>query len=196
MILSIPFQALQIGNIHLTPFQFDKYGKSLARLSYKDSSIDFHDVSILSPPLKIIDYNPDNSRLRIDLSDQQNFQTKLNTLQEYLVSTFFVHQQSFLSAPNNTEDSVRTLFHFLLNDTMLSLYIFPTSIVKKADGTNCKVSQLKSGDSIRCVIRLQGITQINNKNGVRLRLQHSIPSIWLTTAKTAIKDENLKGKGT
>jgi hypothetical protein len=184
MILSIPYQALQIGNIHLTPFQLDRYGKSLARLSYKDCSVDFQDVSILTPPLKIIDYNPENSRLRLDLSDQFNFQIKLNTLQEYLASTFFVHQQSFLnntSTIDNTQDDIHSLFHFLLNDTTLSLYIFPTSIVKKSDGSSCKMSQLKPGDNIRCVIRLQGITQINNKNGLKLRLQHSIPSVWLTS---------------
>ena len=76
MLLSIPYQALEIRNIHLTPFQADKYGKAVARLSYKDPSIDFHDVSILTPPLKVIDYNPENSRLRLDLSDQPNFQVK------------------------------------------------------------------------------------------------------------------------
>jgi hypothetical protein len=48
MILTVPYQALQVGNIHITPFSQDKYGKSLAKLSYKDPSIDFQDVSILS----------------------------------------------------------------------------------------------------------------------------------------------------
>ena len=42
MILTIPYQALEISNIHLTPFQPDKYGKAIAYLSYKDS-IDFQD---------------------------------------------------------------------------------------------------------------------------------------------------------
>jgi hypothetical protein len=179
MILSIPYQALEIGNIHLNPFQSDRYGKAIARLSYKDNSIDFQDVSILSPPIKIIDYNSENSRLRLDLSDQSNFQVKLNTLQEYLVSTFFVHQQSFLNIKNETHESIRELFHFLLIDSILSLYIFPTTIVKKDDGTNIKVSDLMPGDIIRCVIRFQGISQITNKYGTKLRLQHSIPSIWL-----------------
>ncbi len=178
MILSIPYQALQIGNIHLTPFQIDKYGKSLARLSYKDCSIDFQDVSILTPPLKIIDYNPDNSRLRLDLNDQFNFQVKLNTLQEYLVSTFFVHQQSFLNCSSETHDTISELFHFLLEDSTLSLYVFPTALIKKADGNMIKVSDLQPGDTIRCVIRLQGISQVRNKFGIRLRLQHSIPSMW------------------
>jgi hypothetical protein len=178
MLLSIPFQALEIGNIHLTPFQADKYGKSIARLSYKDTSIDFQDVSILSPPIKIIDYNPDISRLRLDLSDQFNFQIKLNTLQEYIISTFYVHQQSFLNHKNETADNIRELFHFLLEDSTLSLYIFPTFTVKKSDNTTCKISDLKSGDIIRCIIRLQGISEVRNKYGIRLRLQHSIPSIW------------------
>lgn len=178
MLLSIPYQALEVSNIHLSPFQSDKYGKAIARLSYKDNSIDFQDVSILTPPIKIIDYNSENSRLRIDLSDQFNFQVKLNTLQEYLVSTFYVHQQSFLGQKDNTHDEIRELFHFLLDNSTLSLYIFPTTLIKKDDGTTIKVSDLKSGDTIRCVIRFQGISQISNKYGTKLRLQHSIPSLW------------------
>lgn len=184
MILSIPYQALEIGNIHLTPFQADKYGKAVARLSYKDNSIDFQDVSILTPPLKVIDYNSENSRLRIDLSEQFNFQVKLNTLQEYLVSTFFVHQQSFLNQKNESHENIRELFHFLLDNSLLCLYIFPTSIVKKSNGTTCKVSDLVPGDSIRCIIRLQGISQVRGKYGTKLRLQHSIPSLWLIPQDT------------
>lgn len=178
MILSIPFQALEIGNIHLTPFQSDKYGKAVARMSYKDNSIDFQDVSILSPPIRVIDYNPENSRLRLDLSEQYNFKVKLNTLQEYIISTFFAHQQSFLGQRDETPDSIRDIFHFLLDGNFLSLYIFPTASIKKNDGTICKVSEIVPGDMIRCVIRFQGISQIRGKYGIRLRLQHSIPSIW------------------
>lgn len=179
MLLSIPYQALEINNIHLTPFQSDKYGKFVARLSYKDPSIDFQDVSIMSPPLKIIDYNPENSRLRLDLSEQTNFQDKLNTLQEYLISTFYVHQQSFLNQKNDSVENIKQLFHFLLENSTLSLYIFSTSLVKKSNNTTCKVADLKPGDTIRCIIRLQGISQVRGKYGIRLRLQHSIPSLWL-----------------
>jgi hypothetical protein len=177
MILSIPYQALEVGNIHLTPFQSDKYGKSIARLSYKDNSIDFHDVSILSPPLKVIDYNSENSRLRLDLSEQFNFQVKLNTLQEYLVSTFYIHQQSFLGQKCITQDAIRNYFHFLLEGAILSLYIFPTTPIKLDNNTIIKLRDIVPGDTIRCVIRFQGITQIYGKYGVKLRLQHSVPSI-------------------
>jgi hypothetical protein len=178
MLLTIPHQTLEIGNIHLTPFQPDKYGKSIARMTYKDNSIEFQDVSILTPPLRVNYYNSDSSRLSLDLSDQYNFQVKLNTLQEYLISTFYTHQQSFLNHTNCTPNDIRDLFHFLLNDSNLSLYIFPKSIIKKKDGTEIKVSDLKEGDMIRCIIRFQGILQISNKYGIKLRLQHSIPALW------------------
>jgi hypothetical protein len=177
MILTIPYQGLQVGYIHLSPFQNDKYGKPIAKLSYKDNSIDLQDLSILSPPLKVIDYNPETSRLRLDLSDQNTFQTKLSTFQEYLISTFYVHQKNFFTF-DATNDNIRGLFNFLLNGTTLSLYIFPSFYIKKEDGSYTNVSNLKPGDTIRGVIRFTGISQVRNKNGINLRIQHTIPSIW------------------
>ena len=181
MILSVPYQALEICNIHLSPFTPDKYGKQLARLAYKDASIDLHDVSILSPPLTILDYNPENSRLRLDLSEHGTFQSKLYCMQENLISTFEIHQQSFLHLVGEPHESIRSLFHFLLNETILCIYVYPTAIVKKKDGTQCTMADLKPGDTIRCVIRFHGISQIQTKSGMRLRMQHSVPTIWLLT---------------
>ena len=56
---------------------------------------------------------------------------------------------------------------------------------KNINNSACKVSELVPGDVIRCVIRLQGISQIRNKYGSRLRLQHSIPSSWQIPLLTA-----------
>ena len=178
MLLTIPYQALEIGNIHLSPFQANKYGKPIAYMSYKDNSIDFQDVSILTPPVRVIYYNSDSSRLTIDLSDQHNFQVKLNMLQEYLVSTFYVHQQSFLNQNIYSRNNIRELFQFLLNDSTLSLYLYQTTLIRKEDGTTSNISDLKSGDMIRCVIQFQGISHFSNKYNTRLRLHHSVPSIW------------------
>jgi hypothetical protein len=181
MILSILYQALELCNIHLNPFTYDKYGKQLARFSYKDPSIDLHDVSIISPPLRIIDYNPDNSRLRLDVHPHETFQRKLMSMQENLVSTFHLHQQSFLNMTNSSYDSIHNLFHFLLTDMILHLYIYPTVVVKKQDGTTCNIMNLSPGDTIRCIIRFHGISQIQTRGGMRLRLQHSVPIVWLVT---------------
>ena len=159
----------------------DRFGKTIAKLSYKDNSIDFHDVSILSPPLRIVDYNPETSRLRVDISDHPTFMVKMNTLHEYLVSTFYVHQQSFLNLRNKPYESIRHLFYFLLDGNILSLFIYPTVLVKTESEQALHISDLKSGDSIRCVVRLQGVSQIPNKDDIRLRLHHSVPSVWSLT---------------
>lgn len=180
MILSIPHQTFEVSNIHLTPFQLDKYGRAIARLNYKDSSVDFQDVTILSPPVRVFDFNPECNRLRIDLSEQKQFQTKLQTVQEYLVSTFHIHQMSFLNKMYQSEQEIRGLFHFLLDNNILCLYIYPNTTVKCADGSNIKLSELKAGDQIRFVIRLQGVSQLwRPTTGLNLRFQHTVPSLWL-----------------
>ena len=177
MILTIPYQAFEIGNIHVTPFQIDRFGKPIARLSYKDNSIDFQDVSILSPPMRVVDYNLETSRLRLDLSDHPVFHSKMNTLHDYLISTFYTHQQSFLNQMGQPYEVIRRLFYFLLDGYTLSLFIYPTAHVKRANGLS-RVSDLKPGDKIRCVIRLQGVSQLLNRNELRLRLHHSVPAVW------------------
>jgi len=177
MILSIPHQAFEIGNINAMPFQVDRYGKTIARLYYKDNSIDFQDVSIMSPPLRIVDYNPDTSRLRLDLSEHPQFLTKIHTLHEYLISTFYTHQMSFLNMKNQPYETIRHLFYFLLDGNILSLFIYPTVFVK-SKLSSCRICDLKAGDSIRCVIRLQGISQLYHREELRLRIHHSVPAVW------------------
>ena len=183
MLLSIPYQALEISNIHLSPFTPDKYGKQLARLAYKDTSIDIHDVAIMTPPLRILDYNPENSRLQLDISEHCTFQSKMLSIQENLISTFEIHQQSFLNLSNESHESIRNLFHFLLMDNVLCIYVYPTALIKRKDGSTYKMMELKPGDTIRCVIRFHGISQIQTRSGMRLRLQHSIPNMWQITEK-------------
>jgi hypothetical protein len=192
MILSIPYQSFEIENIQLAPFKLDKNRKPIARLSYHDPIISFHDVSILTPVITVIDYNPENSRLRLDLSRHFNFQIKLNTLYEYLISTIYIHQGTFLNQLNVSHEEIRNLFYFIMDGSILSLYIYPTALVKRekmginasnnsnnsASNTSMRVADLKPGDTIRCIITFQGISQIMNKNSVRLRLHHSVPSMY------------------
>lgn len=178
MILSIPYTVFDVSNIHLTNFIQDKYGKTIAKLTYKDKAVDFHDISIYSPPLKVIDYNPDNSRLRLDLSECINFQIKINTLYEYIINTLYIHQYTFLNYQNVPQEYIRHLFYFIVDGSVLSLYIYPTAFISKGKNIHARVSELKPGDIISCIIRLQGVSQVSNRNDLRLRLHHSVPSIW------------------
>lgn len=193
MNLTIPYQAFEVNNIHLTPFQIDRYGKTIARLAYKDNSIDFQDVSLLTPPMKVIDYHPETSRLRLDISEHPQFMTKMATFHDYLVSTFFVHQQSFLNVQGRSYEAIRHLFYFLLDGSVLSVFINPSSAVKMQTQETKYVSDLKPGNIIRCLLRLQGVSQmvhhhsftsVYGQSDIRLRLHHSVPSIWFLEDKS------------
>lgn len=178
MLLAIPYQGIEINRIHLTYFKYNQYGKSIARFLYKDDSIDFQDISILSPPMRVIDYNPENSRLRLDISEHPLFNDKLYLLYENLISTVYHYQQGFLHRSDLSLDRIRRLFYYLIDGTVLSLYIYPNSTVKISTGETKKMTEIRPNDRIRCVIRLHGVSQIMAKNDIRLRLHHSIPAIW------------------
>jgi hypothetical protein len=67
---------------------------------------------------------------------------------------------------------------------MLTLFVFPNTIVKLVDGTTNTVSQLKKGDTIRCVIRVHGVSMLQNRIGEffpRFRIQHSVPTVYKIT---------------
>jgi hypothetical protein len=34
------------------------------------------------------------------------------------------------------------------------------------------------GDTVRCIIRIQGISQVLGKDGFHLRVHHSIPAVY------------------
>lgn len=178
MFLTIPHQAFEIDRVHLNhSFQLDRHGKSIARLTYKDPSIDFHDVSILSPPLRVVDYHADTSRLRVDLVEQPTFHAKLHGLYEAIVAMFYLHQQNFLITGHTAYslENIRSMFYHLMDGTMLSLYIYPTTMVHTSNGPR-RIMELSSGDMIRCVIRFQGVTQLPQ---YKMRLHHSVPAAWV-----------------
>jgi hypothetical protein len=97
------------------------------------------------------------------------------------VNTFYIHQQNFLHQQHHTIDSIRNIFYSLLEHTLLSLYVNPMTTIKYNTINNKrseKISDIKMGDTVRCVIRIQGISQVLGKDGFHLRVHHSIPAIY------------------
>ena len=174
MILSIPYQRFESNHVQLQQFIPCKYNRHIALLSYTDPSIDFKDITMLTPPMRVVHYNAKTSMLRLDVSEQIVFQLKLYTFYEYLTNLLFINQYDFFNDTQLSYDTIRNCFYTILTKSILSLYIHPGTILK--DGT--PISEIQPGDIIRCVIRIQGISQIIAKDGMRLRLHHYIPSMW------------------
>jgi hypothetical protein len=187
MILTIPYQTLEIPNINILPFVVDQKGKNIARMNYKDSSIQFDDVSILTPPMRIISYDPRANKLTVNVDGQKEFISKMNTMQEYLCSTFYEYRHTFLKNKVNNLHQTRELFQNILHGDTMILHIYPATNVRTSDGTKVSIVQLKAGDMIRAVIRIQGVARINKFNSYNglydffLRIYHTIPTMWLIT---------------
>ena len=178
MILSIPYQRFEINNVQLQQFMNDKYNRNIALLTYNDS-IEFKDITLLSPPMRVIEYNAKHSTLRLDVSQHIVFQLKLYTFYEYLTNLLFMHQYAFFNA-DLSYDMIRQSFYTILKKAVLSLYIHPHTLIKSSEHNDqgVPISDVKVGDTIQCIIRIQGISQLIGKNGMRLRLHHYVPSVW------------------
>jgi hypothetical protein len=173
MILSIPFQRFETSYVQLHPFIQTKYGKTIALVTYNDPTIDFKDITLLTPPMKVIQYNPKTSMLRLDVTDHIVFQLKLYTFYEYLTNVLFINQYAFFGETHLSYDLIRRCFYTMLTKSVLSLYIHPQTML---DGTS--ITNVAPGDMVRCIIRIQGISRIHGKDGMRLRLHHYVPTIW------------------
>lgn len=181
MLLSIPYQTLEMARIHLNMFQKDTKGRSIAHLSYKDAAVDINDLCILTPPLIVLDYNHTTSRVRFELKEQKGFEAKLASLQKYLASTFYLHRINFLSDDYSLSE-IEDLFQNLLVDGTFSAFIYATTHVYTIDGSIIKMNTIQPGDCIRFPICIQGIVQVETYGKqFRLRIQHHVPAVWLVS---------------
>jgi hypothetical protein len=186
MLLTIPYQLLETSNIKLENFKSDHKGRIIAPLKYTTPSIRFHDINILTCPLVISDYDSSTNRIRFDIREQAAFLAKMSMVQETLVQKFYVNRFEILKY-DVTIDEIRSMFQFLFYNSTLTLFVFPNTGVKLVDGTTTTVGQLKKGDTIRCVIRIHGVSMLPVREGEffpRFRIQHSVPTVYRVMTAT------------
>jgi hypothetical protein len=177
LLITIPYQTLEIGRIHLGGFRQDMKERYIAPLTYKDSTLEIDDFILLSPILKVLDYNMITGRLRLDTTDQRQFSMKMNTFQQYIVSTIYINRMSYLHHDYSMEE-VNDMFQVLLNGDAFSIFVYPTATVRNDDGTITHIQMLKAGDSIRFPLYIHGIMSMAHLRGTRFRIQHNVPYVW------------------
>ena len=184
MELIIPAQTLEVNKINLSSFQpIDNRGHlSLAPFHYIDHSITLKSINLLTPPLTVISHDITTGRIQLDTSEHTHFSTKMYTLQEYLLSTLFVHQQSLFGIIL-TQDGLRSLFKTLIYKNKLTLFLGSSvrtlKYIKNSKEQIGLHEQIPQGTKIRCIINLQGIALMHG-NPFTFRFQHNIKSIILT----------------
>jgi len=149
MLLAIPYQIMDISNIRIDPYTKDKRERIMAPLQYEKGGLIIQGLSILSPPLPVVSYDSSMNRLTLNITHQRLFASKLLALQDRFAET---HPMIPLQR--------------LCTSSVLTLYVYPS----------CSI---QPGDLIRCIIRLQNLLLVETKTGMNLRIQHSIPTVYI-----------------
>jgi len=181
MELFIPAQTLDVGKIHLSNFK-QMEGRntiSIAPLHYIDQTIKLKNITILTPPLIVINHDMNTGRIQLDTSGQSMFSMKIYTLQEYLLSTLFLHQQT-LFGTMFTQEILKSMFKTLIYKNKMTLFLgISARTLKYVDSTKETIGlneQIPTGTKVRCAIHLQGIGLVPSQH-IHFRFQHSLKSI-------------------
>lgn len=192
MDFAIPSQLLEVGNVHMRPFIQKGSYPPLATLQYTASNITLKHLTLLTPPLAIEEWNASRGRLRLNCEHHPYFKTKFLALQEYLISTLFIHQQLFLSRTDLSHDTIRSCFRILFDKSILSCFISISHLFPLYDNglrvlPEKFAEELKSGREIRLILQLTGISQLGNQGSIpySFRIQHQILGAYLIKPATS-----------
>jgi len=157
MLLVTPYQLLELANLHVSPYQQDKKGRTIAPIQYSKNGLTMMGCTILSPPLTVMSYDTSMNRLLLNTTNS-TFLHKFNSIQDFL---------------GQTNSSIP--LQKLCSSSTIALYLFPSTPLQ---GTHTTVESVKPGDIVRCVIRFHTILQLDTKTGPILRIQHSVPQLY------------------
>ena len=176
MIIAIPYTEFNPAKVTIHPQIDDKRGRPIHPMSYRDTYAQFTDVSIVTPPLTFSSYDSVTGRIVMECHGAQHraFNGKMVAFQKHILT----HIQP--EAATMSAEDLDNMLQKLYTSRVLTLYTFPSTLVKLGNGTTCPISELKAGSSIRCAVRLYGVMRLDYKGIPQLRIQHSVPSIWLT----------------
>jgi hypothetical protein len=189
----LPIQKMEIGNIHIgNPWGRNggpqTQQKPLVPLSYFGTHFRLPFITLLFPPLQIVNYNSTSGRLELDMGVSQLACIKLNTFQETLINAIMYHQQSWFRT-EHTKEEIKAGFQPMIENNHILLHCPITSnnvpIYKDGEWKQTfAAGDMKPGQRIRVAIKIHGISFLTRSErsgeqmwGGRCRLQHRIQGV-------------------
>jgi hypothetical protein len=189
---TIPIQKLELGYINIG-HQWTRRGeyiqKPMAPLSYFGPQFRLPSLSVLFPPLTVIEHNVSTGKLVLDMGESSLANIKLSALQETLVNSILYHQSSWFKS-SYTKEEIKTGFIPIFHENKLILHcpIVPST----AKGVPCYTkgkwlkqttsNELQPGARIRLAVKIHGISFLHKSPSDlvwsgKCRLQHKIIGI-------------------
>jgi len=185
----LPIQKVEIGNINIgSPWaRGESMGKPMAPLSYFGTQFRLPFVSLIFPPLPVVEYNAATGKLVLDMFETSLASIKLKTLQDTIINAILYHQSGWFRS-DFTKDEVTRGFQPIIQDNHLHLHcpIIPSGrgIPFYKDGwKGFGAEDLKPGTRIRIAVKIHGISFLNRNESTwsgKCRLQHRILGIIVT----------------
>jgi hypothetical protein len=174
----------------------------IAPLKYIDNNVTLSNFVILTPPLEVLFHDLQTGKLVLSLAEHATFATKLSTMQAYLATTLYLHQQSFFGFvnPTLTTDFFRRMIFPLVYNKKLTLYMGNSAQSVRVYGSGPvqqgMQSALQQGEKVRIAFQLHGIsilthpsisilqtllpiqTDASGGNLCKLRFQQSVKAIY------------------
>ena len=190
----LPIQKVEIGNINIGSPWAREHSKEyeqkpMAPLSYFGTQFRIPFVSVLFPPLPILEYNHVTGKLVLDMSETSLACIKLQTLQETLISAIIYHQYGWFKSDLSKEE-VKNGFQPIFSDNHLHLYCPCVGMQQGIKGVpyyrndkwnaSFTAGDLSTGSKIRVAVKIHGISFLNSGDGTwtgRCRLQHRVLGI-------------------
>jgi hypothetical protein len=193
----LPIQKLEIGNVNIgSPWSRGRdrgqEQKPMAPLSYFGTQFRMPLVSILFPPLPILEYNAATGRLILDMSETSLASIKMSVLQETLINAVLYHQHSWFKT-EYSKDDIRSGFQPLYQDNHLHFHCpLGTNghqrnipVYKNKNWSTLETGDLKAGMRIRVAVKIHGISfLLQDKDSQwtgRCRLQHRIQGVLISS---------------
>ncbi len=188
----------------MSPFQSQISQKiAVASLKYIDNNVTLDNFVILTPPLEVIFHDLQSGKLILNLADHMQFAVKLNTLQTYLASTLYLHQQTFFGFVNPvlTAEFFKRLIFPLVYNKKLTIFmgasVRTVRVYEKGSSSQGLHRALAAGEKVRIALQLQGISilttpalsilqslsgsqmDISGANMCRIRFQQAVRAIYV-----------------
>ena len=145
-------------------------------MAYQEGGSEIHDLAILLPPLPLIKYDAVANRLQLDTSKERLFGFKWAAIQTKIIDTLYMNSNTIFSR-NYTLEDIQLMIHSLFHNHCLTVYVFPTALVKGMDETAVPITEVSAGTPIRCIVRLHGLMMADYRGTPSVRIQHSVPSM-------------------
>ncbi len=137
----------------------------IAPLKYIDNNVTLSNFVILTPPLEVLFHDLQTGKLVLSLAEHSTFATKLSTMQAYLATTLYLHQQSFFGFvnPTLTTDFFRRMIFPLVYNKKLTLYMGNSAQSVRVYAAGVEPQQgmqsaLQQGEKVRIAFQLYGIS--------------------------------------